>query len=258
MDDKQVLYYARNENVPRYLNAKLQPHGYELVKYEIGAEIDQETSIFILFSPVKCNDRYVSCDASWKQYFQKKNADIRFITVGFAKAPQDEDAQKNYMDLLKLPADFDAFFAAALKASGDWTPAYTGGIDMQEKLQRFFEGHGMDSVDQVFSSVKANINFIDGRLKRGYKLETICREYSGFPIFIERWTIFRNRFSNYYPFFKCLPFFSLLEKIYNLTEKIDPFFQSGNQVEALYRELKVSERILEIHELFKDGEKYLA
>lgn len=131
----KILYYATNQEVPDYLNDTLKPQGYELVRYQMGEELQGD--LFILFSPVWHHEHFISCDKTWKQYFQKEKPTVRFITAGFRA-----ETHSNYIDLIKLPTDFRAFFSNALRVKETWEPVDTGGLDMAAKLQRFLKGMG--------------------------------------------------------------------------------------------------------------------
>ncbi len=252
MVDKDIIpipYYATNEAYPYVLRPLLCAQGYELIPYVIGDAI--KGVFFFLFSPVWISEHFISCDASWKKYLQAQHPQVKLITVGIQQAEH-----PNYIDMLRLPTDFQSFLAQAQPASAHWTPINTGGIDMQEKLQRFFEGHGTDSVDQVFSSLKMSITIIKDQIEAGEIFSRIRAEYDGYKNFIETWRILKNRFSNYYPFFKCLPFFFLLQKVHNLMSKINAFFEDESKMDVNFRELQIYEHIEEMHQILNEVKKY--
>lgn len=246
----KIPYYATNQEVPSYLNDTLKPHGYELVRYQIGEEMQGD--LFILFSPVWHHEHFISCDKPWKHYLQKEKPDFRLITAGFREA-----THENYIDLIQLPTDFEVFFSNALPARDAWEPMGTGGLNMQAKLQRFFEGHGTDSVKQLFSKVITTIKIINDELKKGAKLSVVCAEYEGYPNFIESWSIFKNRFSNYYPFLNCLPFYDLFQKINVLIQKTDLFVENNCQQDSLFEDLQVFDSITEMKALLNTAKKYV-
>ncbi len=244
-----ILYYATNETYPNVLHPLLYAQGYDLVPYEIGDPI--HSSFFFLFSPVWVHEHFISCDWNWKKYLQVEHPQVKLVTVGIQKA-----AHPNYIDMLRLPTDFQSFLAQAQPSERDWAPVNTGGLDMQEKLHRFFEGHGTDSVDQIFASLKMSINIFKDQIQAGDIFSNIRAEYDGYQNFIETWRILKNRFSNYYPFFQCLPFFFLFQKIYNFIPKINIFFEDESEMDVNFKALQIYEHIEEIYNILNEVKKY--
>lgn len=249
MFDIKISYYATNWEVPDYLNVLLKPWGYELIEYQIGDIINNE--MLLLISPVWINEHFISCDQNWKKYLQKENPDIKLITVGNL-----DTVQHNYIDILKPPKDFHFFFNQAKSVNEIWAPVNTRGLDMEAKLHRFFEGHGYDSIRQIFSPIHRRLNIISDTLDKGTPYHEIWVDLIMPTGLSDKWRIFRNRFSNYYPFFYCLPFFTLFEKIHILVNEIDPFFQQECSNQKLLTELECVLRINEINNLLLQIEKY--
>ncbi|NJL77280.1 MAG: hypothetical protein HC892_21920 [Saprospiraceae bacterium] len=143
------------------------------------------------------------------------------ITFGLAAGQQ-----ANYIDLLNLPENMVEPLAQAKAVSEDWQPVFTGGLDMSEKLKRFFEGHGNDSVVQLFTPIFRRLKILHDELSGGTPFEELQKELLDDGVLVENWHKLRNRFSNYYPFLSCLPFFNDFETIKNLMEAIHPFFEA--------------------------------
>lgn len=114
----------------------------------------------------------------------------------------------------------------ALPAKEAWTPIDTGGLDLTNKLHRFLEGHGSDSIRQIFTPINRLLTIVSDELKQGTSFTELKKEIIDSGNLDEKWHIFRSRFTNYYPFFGCLPFFDLFRKINISVKKIHPFFQT--------------------------------
>lgn len=250
MDKQELFYYATNPELPNYLIPFLQSEDYELKAYQIGEAIN--ASIFLLFSPVWIHNCFISCDQSWKNYLQIENPQVKLISVGTV-----EVVHPNYIDILNLPNNFNYFFTNAKPAADSWTPIYTGGLKMEAKLHRFFEGHGNDSVSQVFTPINRQLNIIKDELKQGTAYAELWSDLIIPAKLPENWRIFRNRFINYYPYFFCLPFFTLFEKIYILVNELDAFFEQNCNNAKLFEALQCATKVNQIKELLSQTEKYV-
>ncbi|MBK8705047.1 MAG: hypothetical protein IPN33_16780 [Saprospiraceae bacterium] len=250
MADFHIAYWTAGENAAGFLGRQLQLQGLSWNPYELGAAVDCD--VFILLSPVWCNNHFISCDNTWKKYFELNHPDVRFISSGFA-----ELTHKNYIDLLNLPPDFSVFFTNAQRAGEEWEAANTGGLDMSQKLLNFFEGHGHDSIRQIFSPIYRILRIISDEIGQGTPYEELYSELITPNHLPQKWRIFQNRFSNYYPFFACLPFYPDFQQIKLLADSIDPYFESKCQDETLWKELTIEYKIREIHTLLSNAERYV-
>ncbi len=249
MPKQQILYFSSNDILPGHCSSFVPSDEFSLQPYTIGEEIT--TPYFLLFSPIWQYEHFISCDKLWKQYLQQEYPTIKFITVGTIKK-----SQPNYIDILHPPTNFNLFLNRANTVVSDWTPVNTGGVNLAAKLNRFLEGHGTDSVVEIFSSLRRDVKVIDRNLILGDSLQRIKQEYSGFQKFTAGWTTFRNRFSNYFSYFECVPFFFLFQKIYIFSEEIHPFFANTCQSEDLFHELAIPDKIAAIQQLLSKIRKY--
>jgi len=220
MNESTLLYYSSNPVLANYLCEQLGPQGYELQAFDPG--IRRKSPVLLLFSPVWHHDMYISCDKSWKKYLSIKSPKIRLISIGLRN-----EQHPNYIDVLNLPKDFGQFFKNARTVSEEWEPVDTWGLDIEEKLKRFLEGHGADSIREIFTPINRTLKITHDELMQGTSFKELEENIIKPGNLHKKWQIFRNRFTNYYPFFGCLPFFDLFRKINISITHIHPFFQAN-------------------------------
>ncbi|MBL7794333.1 MAG: hypothetical protein JNK77_18520 [Saprospiraceae bacterium] len=251
MANFRISYWAAEESAAGFLGRQLQQQGLSWRPYELGTVLDCD--IFILLSPVWCNNHFISCDKTWKKYLELNYPEVRFISAGF-----DQIAQENYIDLLDLPKNWAFFFLNARISRDAFDVIDTGGLDMSNKLRAFFEGHGNDSILQIFSPIYMALRIVRDEINKGKNTyQKLYTEVISQIQLTDNWRIFLYRFSNYYSFFSCLPFFSLFEMIKTHTEIIRPYFDEGCKEELLFTQLGVMEHISEIKRYLDEAESYV-
>lgn len=245
-----IQYYASNNELPKAVLKRLQPLDYQCQKYNIGEEI--KAPIFLLFSPLWHHKHFIASETIWKTYLEKTYRNIKFVVVGTK-----EEQQSNYIDILRLPDDFEAFFRTAKPAKEAWTPISMDGLDMTEKLKRFLEGHGEDSITKILTPITMDLTIINGNLQNDKVFDETWEALAIPNQLVEKWLIFSNRFSNYYPFFSCLPFFHFFEEINLLIQQLSPFFQSKKPNRLLFQNFDCYEKTKKIKTLINVIENYV-
>jgi hypothetical protein len=106
-------------------------------------------------------------------------------------------------------------------------PALTG-IDLMDKLHRFFAGHGQDSVVAVLSSIRLVVQMASHELK---EIQTpypeIYEELIAPAKLPEKWTEWRSRWINYAPLFEFSPIANKLRIIAAFASQIEPWIMAG-------------------------------
>ena len=198
--------------------------------------------ILLVVSPFYCNNIYISAEAIWKRYLHLNSPDAIMLTAGFKTAKH-----SNYLDLLQLPANPQAFISRAKTAAGKWEPPFSGGLNIAEKLRRFYQGHGDDSVTDVLHTIIRIFSIADVELKQ---YQTPFEELKA-DLFVSnavttKWRELKNRWVNYLPFFQCLPFWDIFIGVDQLFDQIDPFFATDCAEEMLFWELNCLETLKQI------------
>ena len=138
----------------------------------------------------------------------------------------------NHLDLLQL-ADYDAnWWQQTQQAHITEELPYFTGIDLREKLKRFFDGHGDDSVVAVLSRIRLVVQMASRELQ---KMQTPYSEIYDDLVapaqLAEKWREWRNRWINYYPLFEYTPLAGKLEQIAQLTEGMEHWMLAGGKEE---------------------------
>ena len=228
-----ISYITTKDDFPTALSSYFEAHGFSLQPYELDNTKETQVSVLLLFTPFYTNGIYVSAESIWKKHLSTIQPKTILLTAGFRKAKH-----PNHLDLLDLPASFPSFLRTALPVEEEWQPIFSGGLDMDEKLQRFFEGHGQESVIEILHNIIRILNIARAEItiyQTSYAAitEDLIRPSN----LAEKWRELRIRWVNYFPYFEYLPFQNLFCKVDQLFNFIDPFFSSGCEDEELLNEL---------------------
>ena len=244
----EIRYFGFQRNLIAPLEKRLASQKLSL----LPCKNKQLGEVLILFSPLYWNDHYLFTDYNWKAFLEQHAGKCKMISAGFYAA-----SELNYLDLLNLPNDFSSFFAKARTAEENWQPIFTDGLDMNQKLKLFFKGHGKESIIPAFSHIIRVTEIVNIEAAEGTSLEELNRELIEPTNIVEKWHIFHNRWQAYYPFFGCLPFFSLFEKIDQTLEKIVRFFTGGCSPEFILKHPETVQHVHEIKNLLTEAEGYV-
>lgn len=195
--------------------------------------------VLIIQEPVFINNNYLSVSLCWKNYLQLHSPKSVLLNAGFGNG-QD----LNYLDLLDLPRDSNAFLFNARVVDEEWTPVSTGGVDVSQKLQRFFEGHGDESVTDELHKMLRVCKIARDELKiHEAPFAEVSTELLLPNKLPHKWNVLQSRWQFYIAYFKSLPFyedFAALEEIFNT---VAPFFTGGCLDENLFWETNCVERL---------------
>jgi hypothetical protein len=213
------FYFATDPRYPALLERQYPTVAFQAIE-DLGAFFAQplaEKSVIFLFSPQKIEEGYIALEEVWRRYLSLHAPDCKLVGVGFA--PLEES---NYLDLLKLPADLDFFLSSAQTVKD--LPIYEDrdGIDVRNRLKRFYDGHGTgeDNVITWFLKAYSDLKYAHQEIQnnktpldQAYPKEDADMLLQYWDIFMKRW----DRAQNLFPF---LPFFELIEKKYILITEI--------------------------------------
>ena len=243
---QSVTYIGNNPPVQRALTnyLKAQNIRLEALLLPFTEELTtlKEAKVIILSSPLYFDGIYVSADGLWKTYLEHHHPEVILLTAGFL-----EVQQSNYLDLLYLPDALGHILSNAKRAKDNWTPISTGGLDMQEKIRRFFEGHGNDSITDQFDKILRILRIAGDELKlHQASYEEVKNELLLPNHLPAKWSILQNRWTNYFPYFGSLPFYVAFEQVGAWLSAIAPYFETGCEQETLFWQLDCLERIEKI------------
>lgn len=241
-------YLSDEPHGPAFLQRYLVPWGVKLQPHRLGSPVEEP--VLFLFQPFWCKDRLVSCAANWKRYLEKKQGEVKLITVSLEVTDH-----PNGICLLELPADWPRFLETALPCGANWKPA-SEQTDLDNLLFTFYEGHGHDSVRSLLTPLKNTLQTIDRELKQGEAFLDILAQAHNAANLPEIWRLFRIRWQHYYDYWHYLPFFPLFEAANRLIGHIDPYFVEKPPSETSFRALRCFENMNQIKQIIDDCHAY--
>ncbi len=242
---KQVSYLSTDQITPKAVQNWFEQQGYQFVPLTDASpqpsEAFQKIEILILFVPFFHNNVYISNENVWKSFLQEHYPDVLLLTAGYIK-----QAHTNYLDLLQLPEDLPAFLQNAKSTNQFDRFPFSGGLDVEKKLHKFYKGHGDESLTYELGKIARIITMAVDELKQAVPFPEIYKDLLIPNRIIEKWKVLTNRWQNYLPFFKGLPFDTTLQEVHDGFSSIAPFFEGGCEDEHLLIDLNCKEKLHEI------------
>ncbi len=199
----------------------------------------------LLFTPFLYNGQYLSAEKIWAHYIRMNHPGIRFFTAGYSKV---ESGVDNHLDLLSLPNPVSGFFRKA-GATAPHPVATSGGLQLHDKLARFFDGHGKESIFDVLSDITRLLGMAQTAAQRyGDSFESVKEGFLNKLSF--RWTELKNRWNNYNALMLCLPVAALLRETDMLIAETDRSYMAliGSS-ERIFQEETLLNLLQRIHKL---------
>ena len=227
---KIVLLVEGGRQAPAALFSQCAQAGVELRPTPV-ANTDwksalEEAYAIMLLVPTWGMNAFLSPVALWQQYLQLNAPDKRLLLASF----ESDFSHSNHLDLLRL-TDYSAEWWEACQSVDqmDELPPIVG-VDLSEKLRRFFAGHGQDSIVAVLSRIRLVVQMASRELR---KMQTpydeIYRDLVAPAELGEKWREWRNRWINYYPLFEHTPIAASLKQIAKQTDGVEPWMAAGGQ-----------------------------
>ncbi len=244
----QIDFFASDKKLLQYFNLS----GCGEIIWEPWRHERPIRENLLLICPIKMENTFISCEQSWKNYLEQECPETIFVTAGFTEAEH-----SNYIDLLNPTQDLSLFFQKAAPAKADWTPVDTGGLDMKKMMKSFLDGHGDVSIRQEFTSILITLKIAEDSIRSnpGTDFDQIKLELLEPAQVISKWQSLKNRWSSYYPYFECLPYYSVFQEISQLLSGLSSFFEDGGRLE-LSEELNCSEKLDRIRQLLNTCTQY--
>lgn len=198
-----------------------------------------QSDALLVHSPLFIANQFVQTEGLWRKYLINLNSRIKVISMGFRLAKD-----LNYIDLLNLPCYLTEFIAAARLPHLQESEINTFGLNLNNKLYRFFKGHDDKTADSIIAgleTIRSRMQSLflqyQNRQNQPYlellenilnfmDLEEDIRPASPTsPIAI--WENFKNRWDHYFPLFEWTPFRPEFQTVDQLIDQCFPFFQSA-------------------------------
>lgn len=200
------------------------------------------TKRILIIEPYRLKNIYFTISLIWKNFLAIHSPKTKLIVMGFCNFQS-----RNYIDLLYLPEDFEAYMENALSVSEDWEIPIDG-ADMRDYLKRFFEGHGGNSLLSKLNQLKQSINIAQTQIvNKEAAFQEIWDELL-LPYAKPEWQELINRWKNYYPYFEYLPFYATMQEIDKKFLKLSEIFTCDEPSEKLFLNLDIDAALTHIHQ----------
>lgn len=230
---KIVLFVEGGRQAPAMLFEQCAEWGVDLRRISL-ANTDWQDQLqdafgIMLMLPVWGGNAYLSSVALWQQYLQAQAPKARLVMASF----QSDFQHSNHLDILRL-SDYHATWwddCQTVDHMEELPPLI--GVDLSEKLKRFFAGHGQDSIVAVLSRIRLVVQMASRELqKMDTPYEEIFQDLVAPAELGLKWREWRNRWINYYPLFEYTPIAANLKQIAKLTDGVEPWMAAGGTDEA--------------------------
>ena len=228
----KIGYFSSSASNPYCVQPLVLSNGCEWVDYVAAPDKRSyfaSIEAFILFSPVIKEHNYLSCETIWERFLAKNWPHIKFLVAGF-----EHNTHSNYLDLLDFPENLHEIITEIETTNTGISSVPSASIDVTQKLKRFFDGHGDESLKANLNGISRKLHVAQRALKEeGANFEVIFQELSLEVFLTENWKTFINRWANYKIYFDALPFEMEVTEISKYISLLKPFFANINKEENL-------------------------
>lgn len=224
---KTILALTAGRSWPDHLLDWCGRQGCELRFYDAAAANGEppldHIDLLLVFGPFFYDGKYMSAETLWKKFLAANRPHAYFLTTGYQSA-----VHPNHLDLLALPDDLAEFLRRALPTDGDWQPHYSGGMDLDRKLRRFFAGHGQDSVFSVLTRVRLLVQMAYREVvDLGMPFDEAYHDLIAPAQLAVKWAEWEARWLNYYPLFRTSPLAGELARLGERMRELRPWMLGG-------------------------------
>lgn len=181
----------------------------------------------LVFNPCWVETGYFNATEIWRRFLLQYSPESPLFIAGYQQT-----SDPNELDLLNLRNYDLEWWQSALSVQMLASKPEHRDSSLMYKLQRFFAGHGSDSVVAVLSRVRLVVQMAQRELQ---KMQTPYSEIYADLVapaqLAQKWTEWRNRWVNYYPLFTFTPIAAELKSIAEATQQLDAWMLAGGRDE---------------------------
>jgi len=153
----------------------------------------------------------------------------------------------NYIDILNFPKQVSSFFESALPVRADWQPPIDG-ANMQDWVERFFEGHGGVSVVSKLTALYQTMDIAYNKLLDGSTTFEEVKANLLVPLAETEWKEIMSRWEYYLPLFEYLPFYPTIQEINEIFSAFIRNFPCFFDQEDLFLETQFDEKLKQVNQ----------
>lgn len=225
---KLILLHGHRE-VPDALVEHAKNAGLSPVVHD-RMDADERPFAVMLMLPIWHHHAFMDTSGLWERHLAAQQPDVRLLAASYQNLQH-----PNHLDLLRLDTYPHDWWEHTLPvAAAPQLPAFEG-VDVAEKLHRFFAGHGQDSVVAVMSRIRLVVQMASRELHKMHTPYAEIYEELVQPAHLEqKWQEWRNRWVNYFPYFENTPIVASLRKAADIASSIERWMlANGTQEEGL-------------------------
>lgn len=241
--------------IPRELELHCNSMGFELKDLDPATKLWKEhlptAYAVMLLLPAWEGRFFLANEGLWNRFLLHNHSHLRLFFVSYQA-----NSHSNHFDLLRLN-DYtkDDWLSAPNVADMNAAPNLEG-LDLNDKLGRFFAGHGEDSVVAILTRIRLVVQMASREvLRMETPYEEIFRELIQPAQLNIKWAEWRNRWIYYYPLFQFAPFADQLQKVAAASATLEKWMSSGGQDEEPLRNGTILNVLNEVRLILKEIEE---
>lgn len=242
-------------SIPEKLKVHCQTMGFSLKQVDLTtdkwkSDLPSSYAVMLLL-PAWGGDLFLAPQSLWYRFLVQEYSHLRLFFVSYQ-----EQGYCNHFDLLRLNEYTKEDWAQAPNvAEMPEIPDFEG-ADLQDKLKRFFAGHGQSSVVAILTRIRLVVQMASRELSgMETPYDEVFRELIQPAQLHLKWIEWRNRWVYYYPLFQYTPFAAKLKKVATLTNTLEEWMSSGGQDEELLKNGQILNILNEVRSELKSIEE---
>lgn len=233
---KNLLLIPCGRKVPKALCEHLEENDFNLSiqepKDDQCLQKLEQATVIVLMLPAWNGKEFLAPLALWYNFLHKNHKNTKLLFASFQKLDH-----PNHIDLLKLKEYKKTKYEQALSSDelGLCLPHFEG-TDINYKLERFFAGHGQDSVIAVLMRIRMLVQMASTELLSfNTAYDEVFDELLAAVRLDLKWQEWQNRWLHYYPLFEFTPFALAMDSIAQHAERINEWMLAGGKDETLIK-----------------------
>jgi hypothetical protein len=228
---KTVLFIEGGRPLPPVLNAFFNSAGYQIVPLQLAQDswplLIKDAAALLLMLPDSSRGMFLLSGQLWYRFLADEAPECRLLFGSYQAV-----SHPNHLDVLELPTAPANWWEQTLPVGEMENLPPLEGMDLEEKLHRFFAGHGDDSIVAVLSRIRMVVQMASREQQRMHTpyLE-IFQELVAPAQLDKKWAEWRNRWINYYPLFEKTPIAPKLRTIARAAAQLEEWMMAGGRDE---------------------------
>ncbi|PSR14583.1 MAG: hypothetical protein DA408_11030 [Bacteroidetes bacterium] len=228
---KTGLFIEGGRPLPPVLAAFFNRAGYQLVPLQLAQDtwpfLVKSAAALLLMLPDSSQGMFLLSGQLWHRYLLDEAPECQLLFASYQAV-----SHPNHLDILELPTAPTNWIAQAFPVGEMKNLPPVEGMDLQEKLHRFFAGHGDDSIVAVLSRIRLVVQMASREQQRmNTPYPEIFQELVAPAQLDKKWAEWRNRWINYYPLFENTPIAVKLHSIARAATQLEDWMMTGGRDE---------------------------